>query len=80
MDGQRKPHVVEEGVARGGQTFVVAVEPHLFMELASCLGRAVREDLEKVWSESARNKDGFTRVVAVDGPGSEEPTGESIFL
>ena len=59
---------------------MVAVEPHLFVELASSLGRAVREDLQKIRIESAGNKDGFARVIAVDGPGSEEPTCESIFL
>ena len=80
MDGQREPHVVEEGITGSGQMLVVAVESHLFMELACCLGRAVREDFQKIWMESAGNKEGFTRVTAVDGPGCKDPTGESIFL
>ena len=80
MDSQRELHVVEEGIAGSGQTLVVTVESHLFMELACCLGRAVREDFQKIWMESAGNKEGFAQVAAVDGPSCKGPTGKSIFL
>ena len=31
MNGQREPHVVEEGITQGSEAFVFAVEPHLVM-------------------------------------------------
>ena len=80
VNGQGELHVVEEGIVRGSEALVITVDSHLVMQLAGGLGWAVREDLQKVRIKGTRNKEGFTIVIVLDGPGSKQPTCVHIVL
>ena len=73
VDHQGKLHVVEESITGGHEAFVVAVDPHLIMELTCGLGMTVREDLQKIGVECARDKGQVSIGILVNQASRELP-------